>query len=324
MDDQPFTSHRAEARCIACRSATSEPALRFGAIDVGIPAREVRRCRACGHHFLADWDVTYDVALYDYYGSRLDVPKEQAYDALTTRRLHEVLVRLRPAGGRLLDVGCGEGQLVDTALAAGLDARGIDVSLPAIAICQRFGLPCTADDLFAATLDDERFDVITLVETIEHVPDPTAMLARALELLAPGGVVWLTTPNMASLGRRILGSSWPVLSPEHLSYFTPDSLRGTANRAGFTDVSLSSRTVSAAALRALVRRPRPAPASDPGTPPGADAISADFADEQRFRHRIESQRLLRSAKSVLNTALSVTRLGETLVAELRCAAGGSV
>jgi 2-polyprenyl-3-methyl-5-hydroxy-6-metoxy-1,4-benzoquinol methylase len=276
---------------------------------------EVRQCDTCGHRFLDGWEHGYDVALYDYYAPRIGLSKDVLYDPLTSERLRASLERLHPAprGRRLLDIGCGEGQLVDAALRVGFDARGIDVAEPAIDICRSFGLPCATEDLYSPELDAERFDVITLVETIEHVPDPVRMLRRARELLVDGGVVWLTTPNFASLGRRLLGERWPVLSPEHLSYFTGASLRETARRAGFGSRTLRSRTLSAAAVRALLRRPDPV---EDETATGSH-VSAGFAAAQDLRLRLESSAVLRGGMAAVNAALSVSRLGETLVAELR-------
>jgi hypothetical protein len=126
-------------------------------------------------------------------------------------------------------------------------------------------------------------------------------------------VVWLTTPNYASLGRRILGERWPVLSPEHLSYFTGPSLRDAARRAGFRSTRIRSRTLSAAALRALLRRPEPTAGADVS----GSHVSAGFAAEQDLRHRLESSAVLRAGKATVNGALSIVGLGETLVAELR-------
>lgn len=300
--------------CIACGGFGSREVLAAG----GAPRQPVvvRRCERCHHCFLAGWERSYDLGLYDYYADRVGATRDELYDPLTTRRYEAVLDALRPAGvgHRLLDVGCGEGQLVATALAQGFDAIGIDVAPGAIEVCRSLGLPCRQQDLFSSELDGERFDVVTLVETIEHVPDPLAMLVRCRELLAPGGAVWLTTPNFASLGRRALGGAWPALSPEHLSYFVPASLRALAREAGFASVEARSRSISAAALRRLLRRPSPE-----GVPVGArvNAASPGHAAEQQLRHQIEARSSLRGAKAAMNLALSACGLGETLVATLR-------
>jgi 2-polyprenyl-3-methyl-5-hydroxy-6-metoxy-1,4-benzoquinol methylase len=306
-------NHTATSPCTACGHFVAVPDVGFR--RDGEEAHVVLRCRDCGHRFLDGWDRLYDVASYDYYANRLNLTREQLHDPLTTERLRSALatLRQRTRGPRLLDVGCGEGQLVHAALELGLDARGIDVSEPAVQICQGFGLPCEVLDLFSPSLDGERFDLVTLVETIEHVPEPRRFLARTGELLDQGGAVWLTTPNVASLGRRVLGERWPAFAPEHLSYFSPRSLRGLAEAAGFRSVRIRSRTLSAAAVRAILRRPMP-PAADGA--PGA-VISDHFAAEQRLRHQLEDRPVLRLAKGLVNLGLSAAGLGETLVAELR-------
>lgn len=301
------------SRCISCGHERTTRALTFR--RPGEDEHWVLQCVRCSHHFLDGWEQSYDVGAYDYYRSRAGLQREDLYDDLTTSRLQAILGRLRRSvvADKVLDVGCGEGQLVLAGREMGLDARGIDVSEPAIEVCQAHGLPCRVTDLFSPELDGERFDIITLVETIEHVPHPVAFLDRTRTLLAPGGVVWLTTPNFYSLGKRILGGKWAVLAPEHLSYFTPGSLEHVSHTAGYRDTTIRSRTISAAAVRSLLRRPTPV--ATPGE--AGAAISDGFAAEQRLRHRIESTAALRLAKHAVNAALSATRLGETLTAELR-------
>lgn len=136
-----------------------------------------------------------------------------------------------PPGGRLLDVGCGNGQFVLHARDAGWEAEGIDVDEQAVAV---------GEHLRAGRIEDEpaeTYDAITLSHVIEHVPDPVSTLRAVRRALKPGGRVWLATPNLQSPGHRALGRRWLHLDPpRHLALFTGASLRRALGAAGFTDV----------------------------------------------------------------------------------------
>ena len=300
-------------RCRACGG----DAARHSTADTVVLAS----CARCGLIQLDDDTAPVDETFYDYYASRIGLPRDEVHLPLTTERYRSLLAKLEPlvSGRRLLDVGCGEGQLVAAASASGWDAHGIDLSPSAVEICRSFDLPCSRTDLFDASLAAGSFDVITMIELIEHVADPGRFLARAEELLTPGGVVHLTTPNHGALGRRVLGQAWGPYSPAHLSYFSPASFRRlVASSTGLEVVGIGSRNISAAALRKLARRRAPAVAGGPGA-----HVGTEFAAEQELRHRLERSTLRRAAKSLANAALSATGTGETLVVLLRRPGGAS-
>ena len=77
------------------------------------------------------------------------------------------------------------------------------------------------------------FDALTLAHVIEHLPDPVGALRRARDLLRPGGVLWVATPNLRSLAHRMFGRDWLSLDPpRHLVLFSAESLRGAFEAAG--------------------------------------------------------------------------------------------
>jgi 2-polyprenyl-3-methyl-5-hydroxy-6-metoxy-1,4-benzoquinol methylase len=84
--------------------------------------------------------------------------------------------------------------------------------------------------VFTETLQEmpvsEKFDVITLFDLLEHVPDPKAVLRSVREHLFPGGIALIFCPNLDSVGMKILRERSSLVMPaEHLFYFTPRSLR---------------------------------------------------------------------------------------------------
>ncbi len=164
-------------------------------------------------------------------------------------------VRSLPPGERLLDVGCGNGEFVAEAAAAGWRASGIDLDATAVAVGRAAGLDLAEQSVQErAAREPQAFDAVTLSHVIEHVPDPVAFLRAVHQLLRPGGQVWIATPNLASLTHRRFGADWVHLDPpRHLVLFDHDALARALTAAGF----------------ASIRRLRPTPTAGP-----ASAISA--------------------------------------------------
>jgi 2-polyprenyl-3-methyl-5-hydroxy-6-metoxy-1,4-benzoquinol methylase len=125
---------------------------------------------------------------------------------------------------RTLDIGCFNGFFVKKLLSFGYDAKGIDFNKSAILYGQKnFGLDLR---LSSQTLDEllergERFDVITLFEVLEHLPDAKTFLGDVSKLLNDGGVLIISTPSNEMCWRPAL--DYP---PHHLSRFTMKSLDG--------------------------------------------------------------------------------------------------
>ncbi|MDD2742215.1 MAG: class I SAM-dependent methyltransferase [Rhodocyclaceae bacterium] len=139
--------------------------------------------------------------------------------------------------GRLLDVGCGNGNFLDFARRAGWQVRGLDFDPAAVAAARAKELDVLEGTI--ALLDGERecYDRITLSHLLEHVYDPWETLANCHRLLKPGGVLWLETPNMNSSGRRVFGQYWRGLEPpRHLHLFSRKCLRDKIASIGFSHI----------------------------------------------------------------------------------------
>ena len=137
--------------------------------------------------------------------------------------------------GRILDVGCGLGLFLLALDPARWDRYGIEVMPAAYREAQR---RLGADRIITEDLSDftrgAPFDVITFWDVLEHVPDPAAALRQAARLLKPGGLVLVRAPNFASYLARRYGADWYALSlPYHLFHFTPATLTGMLEAAGF-------------------------------------------------------------------------------------------
>lgn len=163
-------------------------------------------------------------------------------ERLDRRTFKRVLEMNGTDAPRILDVGGGTGEIcAGLVRAAGQGARGtvVDFDSESAAVARRRGL--TAEVCrFEEYATEERFDVVLLLNLIEHVDDPLAVIRKAGELLAPHGVIWMQTPNWRSLDARLFRRrNWAGLHcPRHWVIFSKRALRSALGRAGVEPIEL--------------------------------------------------------------------------------------
>ena len=136
-------------------------------------------------------------------------------------------------GGRLLDVGCGAGETLRTMRNLGWEVEGLDPDPLVVQRGKALGLPVQSGSLRECSYGPNRFDAITMVHVVEHLPDPLIDLQQAYRLLKKGGLLVMTTPNVSSLGHRFFRSNWIHLDPpRHLHIFASRPLTALTERAG--------------------------------------------------------------------------------------------
>jgi SAM-dependent methyltransferase len=139
--------------------------------------------------------------------------------------------------GRLLDLGCAAGYFLNVAKARGWQVEGIEVSQVVVQSAEHLLGQRIQPTLEAACFGSDSFDVATLWEYIEHVPDPRDDLQRVHQLLKPGGVLALSTPNAGQPRVRRYPDVWREFKPpEHLSFFTVETLTTLMGACGFEPV----------------------------------------------------------------------------------------
>lgn len=220
------------------------------------------------------------------------------------QRLAEIIAsfskyRLR---GKLLDIGYGAGGLLSAAENAGWECWGTEIAPKALAYGHSRGWHIWEGDLLKLDLPEEIFDVVCMVEVLEHLEQPAIYLRKAWKALRPGGSLWLTTPNGASANSRMLRIDWSIYdAPDHLQLFTAPSLRRLLKHAGFTPQYVRTEGFNPVELRNRFFGRKDV---------RVDRVGTGIA----LNERISTRPVLRLAKSVANTVLNLTKLGDTLKA----------
>jgi SAM-dependent methyltransferase len=141
--------------------------------------------------------------------------------------------------GRLLDVGCGPGRLLQELRDQGWDVHGLDFSAVAVERACSVGLDVRHGDLLTAGFKSDEFDVVLFNHSLEHVYDPAATLREALRILKPGGAVVVYLPNAGSAEAALFGRWWVVWDPpRHLYHFTKHTLARLLGQTGFRAVAI--------------------------------------------------------------------------------------
>jgi 2-polyprenyl-3-methyl-5-hydroxy-6-metoxy-1,4-benzoquinol methylase len=190
------------------------------------------RCRDCQFIFADGDDLEQLTALYERLSDPEYLSGHEAR-ALQMRWLIGKIVEAHHDARTLLDVGAGVGLLVEEAGRCGLDAVGVEPSRALV----DYGRVAHQVTLLQGVLPHpglagRRFDVVAVVDVLEHVTDPVALLRHCLDMLNPGGVILVVTPDVGSLMASVMGSRWWHFRLAHVGYFSSASMARAAAQAG--------------------------------------------------------------------------------------------
>jgi len=144
--------------------------------------------------------------------------------------------------GRILDVGCATGFLLDQARQQGWEVYGVELSAWAVDYAKnKLQLPnITQGSLQEANYPANFFDVVVLKDVIEHLTDPKETLEQIRHILKPAGIMCCNTPDIDSLISKILGAKWWEIKQSHLFYFNKNNLTALFKATGFVPLKIRS------------------------------------------------------------------------------------
>lgn len=190
-------------------------------------------------------DDTGEANLYgeEYYSGRAEYSYRDErvtghFDDYVHRARLKTIARFIPPPADFLDVGCAFGGLVRAAGDFGYRAQGLDLSAYAVREGRRTGLNLRQGELTTAGLSAGSFDIVTLIEVLEHLPAPREVFARLGEIIRPGGLLVIQTADFQGLQARLAGSSYHYYLPGHLHYYSARTLKRFLRGSGFSSPRL--------------------------------------------------------------------------------------
>jgi 2-polyprenyl-3-methyl-5-hydroxy-6-metoxy-1,4-benzoquinol methylase len=222
--------------CPVCDEAAATPWLRK--LDL-----QLVRCARCSMIYAnpAPSEMA-SGTFYDRAGREYLTPEKLESDYADVRFERELrLFRTWCPRGSVLDVGCSSGGFLcqlKKRFPEDYQVLGMDVSSEPLAHVAKMGVPIAKGEFLAQSFD-KPFDAVTFWAVMEHLSQPKLFLRKAASLLKPGGYCFILTPNLNSLAVRLIGSKYRYIFPEHLNYFTAETMRQFAGRE-FSVVAMKS------------------------------------------------------------------------------------
>ncbi|MBF0538680.1 MAG: class I SAM-dependent methyltransferase [Nitrospirae bacterium] len=194
----------------------------------------IYRCQGCGFLQCAQLNDT-----LQYYRTL----KDEEYDNSAQHRLHQADKLLQTVtrykkSGSLLDVGAGTGYLLQQAQLLGFETVGVE---PSSWLCEKAvkkGLNVLCGVLPNPVLSPP-YDVVTLIDVIEHVTNPVDVLSSVTGVMAGDAIGVLVTPDVESLAARLTGRRWWHYRVAHVGYFTRKTISLALDRAGLRPIAFS-------------------------------------------------------------------------------------
>lgn len=210
--------------------------------EAALPVPEqIVKCLRCGLIYVSHRDKA--KVLLDKYRNMVDESyiEEESCRRLSARIFLKAISHLKRKSGKILEIGCTAGFLLDEARKYGWGVYGVELSEWAAKYAkEKFNLDVINADFNETNFPNKFFDVVVMRDTIEHLIDPKQTLAKIRKILKLDGLLCISTPDINSLPSRILRARWWGINRYHLFYFTKKTLKKMLKVAGFKVIKVSS------------------------------------------------------------------------------------
>jgi SAM-dependent methyltransferase len=210
------------------------------------------RCLHCGLYYLNPRPDQKEIHRYyphDYLAFQKSIEEETAFLKRMDRRYGiykrcRSVTKVLPGPGKILDIGCATGLFLSGMQDRGWECLGIELNEQAATYArERMGLDIITGNFLEADLPDHYFDVISLWDVLEHLPDPLPVLEKISKIIRPGGLLVLNLPNPESWEAKRFGPLWIGWDlPRHLNLFPLPLLTSLLRTHGFGRPQVKSLT----------------------------------------------------------------------------------
>ncbi|MBX7242142.1 MAG: class I SAM-dependent methyltransferase [Bacteroidia bacterium] len=152
----------------------------------------------------------------------------------------DLISKYHPKGSKLFDLGCGWGHFLLAAKELGYDIYGVEIAKHLHTYCtQDLGLP-VEDINFYDLEEKEQFDVLTMWDVLEHIDEGHKFIEKCTKVVRRGGHLLIQVPQIDSFIAKKMKDSWPMISLDHVNYFTPQTLTRLLEQYGFEVAAVKS------------------------------------------------------------------------------------
>ncbi len=202
----------------------------------------VHQCRECNTVFLSPYptpqqlEQAYSASYYGEQEQKFTSLVERVVDYFRKQRA-KTISHYIPASAKVLDIGCGNGRFLHHLLKLGnYEAHGIELPGKAAERAAKVkGLVLKEGKLQPNDFSDAFFDAVTMFHVIEHLDQPRETLQTIGQIVKPGGIAYISMPNIDSWQSRLFKGKWLHLDPpRHVFFLSPQHLKHEMQRLGFT------------------------------------------------------------------------------------------
>jgi len=210
---------------------------------------KLMQCQFCKHGFIDPMPTETQIKneylsrnAEDYFTFLDKTAREYGYE--TSRYIISHLKRFS-CKSKLLDFGCGSGILIRNAIKEGYNAYGVDIGLWSNIAAEKYNLKIFVGDIQNSSFKKESFDIITMIDVLEHLNDPVKKTNECVTLLKKGGILVAQVPNISSIHAKLLAGRWGLFDPpSHIHYFSKKSLKLLFRKNNIELLNIQTRFVS--------------------------------------------------------------------------------
>ncbi len=249
----------APSNCILC-GGTFLPCIDAADFLTSRGTFSIVQCSSCG--FLWTKDAPDETRIRDFYGSAYEAAlhpsvarplfRKIRMNIQSSFRARMILRKIKKRNGRILDIGCGDGDFLLAMKRKGWTVTGIELSTEKRNSLQKQSIPVLSPDEWEV-FPDESFDVVTAWHSLEHLHHPLEILGRVRRVLKPQGIIVIAVPNAGSRQAKRDGPLWFGYDvPRHLWHFTPASLQSILIKTGFEVCSITGMRLDPLIIKTFI------------------------------------------------------------------------